>query len=133
MYMDPEFKCLDKLIVGTDLNKTAARYHVPEIKRQIQVVKEQMQAVHGGIPHDCMTSLMIIDLGKYTVMMINASPPKSCLSRTYIPRTTMKGKQLNFKNQCRCPFGAYVQAHDNRNVTNLMVDWTQGDICLGPT
>ena len=83
-----------------------------------------MQAVHGGLSYDRMTSLMIIYLGKYVVMMINAFPPKICLSRTYIPHTIMAGKQLDFKKQCRFPFGAYVQAHNDRNMTNLMVDRT---------
>ena len=53
-----------------------------------------------------MTSRMIIELGKYVIIMINAFPPKSGLSRTYILRTIMAGKQLDFKKQCRCPFGA---------------------------
>ena len=39
MYMDPEYNCLDQLIVGMDLNTTAARDHVPDIEQQIQVVK----------------------------------------------------------------------------------------------
>ena len=45
----------------------------------------------------------------------------------------MTGKQLDFKKQGRCPFGAYVQSHNDRNVTNKMIDPTQGAICLGPT
>ena len=133
MYMDPDLNCLDKLIVGMDINTTAARDHVPEIERQIQVAKEQMRAVHGGLPYDRMTSRMIIELGKCIVMMINTFPPKSSLSRTYIPRTIMTGKQLDFKKQCRCPFGAYIHDHGDSNMTNLMVDQTQGAICLGPT
>ena len=82
MYMDPEFNCVDKSIVGTDLNTTAARDHVPEIERQIQVVKERMKSFHGGLLYDHMTIRMIIELGKYVVMMINDFPPNSCLSRT---------------------------------------------------
>ena len=62
-----------------------------------------MQAVHGGLPYDHMTSWMIIELGKYVFMMINSFPPKSGLSHTYIPCTIIIGKQLDFKKQCRCP------------------------------
>ena len=94
--MDPEFNCLDKLIVGTDLNTTVARDHFPKIDRKIQVLKEHMRAVHGGLPYDRITSRMIIELGKYVVIMINAFPPKSGLSCTYIPRTIMTGNQLDF-------------------------------------
>ena len=82
MYMDPEFNCLDKLIVGTDLNTTSARDNVPEIERKIQVMKEQMRAVHGSLTYERMDSRMIIDLGKYLVMMISAFQPKISLSRT---------------------------------------------------
>ena len=58
--MDPEFNCLDKLITGTDLNTTDARDHVPTIEHKIKVAKEQMQAVHGGLPYDRMTRHIII-------------------------------------------------------------------------
>ena len=92
MYMDPYFNCLDQLIVGTDLNTTAARDNVPGIERQIKVVKERMREFHGGLPYDRMTICMIIELGKYVVMIINAFPPKSSLYRTYILRTIMTGK-----------------------------------------
>ena len=82
MYTDPEFNCLDKLIVRTDLNTTATRDHVPDIERKIKVAKERMREAHVGLPYDHMNSFMIIELGKYLVMMINAFPPKSGLSRT---------------------------------------------------
>ena len=100
MHMDPEFKCLGKLIVGVDLNTTSARDHVPEIERRMHVVKERMHEVHGGIPYNCMTSRMTIELQKYVFMMINAFPPKSGILRTYSPRTIMTGMQLDFKKQC---------------------------------
>ena len=98
MYMDPEFNCLDKLIIGTDLNKTAARYHVPDIDRKIQVTKEQMRAVHGGIPCERITGRMLIELGKFVVMIINTFPPESSLSRAYSQRNIIPGKLLDFKN-----------------------------------
>ena len=97
--MDPEFNFLKKLIIGADLNTTAARDHVPEIKIQTQLLKDWMRAVYGGLPYDCMNSRMIIELGKYAVMMINAFPPKSGISHTYSPRTIMTGKQTYFNKQ----------------------------------
>ena len=56
-----------------------------------------MRAVHGGLQYDRMTSRMIIELGKYVVMMINYFPPKSGISRTYSPRTIMTVKKLDSK------------------------------------
>ena len=121
--MDPGFNYLGKLIIGMDPNKMAASYHVPETEIQIQVVKKRTRAVHGSLPYDRMTIQMIIKLGKYVIMVIKSFQPKSIISCTYIPRTIITGKQLDFKKQ----------AHDNRNFTNHMIDRTQGDIYLGPT
>ena len=56
MHMDPEFNCLDKSIVATELNTTAARDHVTEIESQIQVAKYQIREFHGSLPYERMTS-----------------------------------------------------------------------------
>ena len=95
--MDHEFNCLGKLITGTDLNTMAARYHKPEIYIQIQVVKEYMGAVHGGLPYDRMTNRIIIEIVKYVVIMINDFPLKSGISHTYNQHTIITGKKLDFK------------------------------------
>ena len=80
-----------------------------------------------------MTSKMVIELGKYVVMMIKAFLTKSGISRNYIPCNIMTSKQLDFKSKRRCPFGAYVQLHNGHNITNQIIDQNQGLICLGPT
>ena len=66
-------------------------------------------------------------------MFLNALPPKSGLSKTYIPRTIMIGKSLDRKKSCKLHFGAYTQVHENRNVTNMLEERTQGAIYLGLT
>ena len=78
--MEPEFNYLDKLITGVDINTAAARDHVLEIERQIQAIKEHMNAVHGGLPYDCMTSWMVIELVKNVLMMLNTFSPKRGIS-----------------------------------------------------
>ena len=40
---------------------------------------------------------------------------------------------MDFKKQYRCPSIAYVKAHDDWNITNHNIDWTQGAIYLVPT
>ena len=111
----------------------AARYHVPEFEMHIHLVKERMWVVYGRLPCDRMNSRMIIELGNYVVIMINAFPPKSGIPWTYSPRNIINFKQLYFKKQCPIPFGTYIQSHYNWNTENQMIDRTQGDICLGPT
>ena len=103
MNMDPEFNCLGKLIIGTELNTTAARERVTEIERKIQVVNERMCTVHGGLTYERMNIQMIIELGKYEVMRINTFPPKSNISRAYSPRTIITGYKLESKKQQQRP------------------------------
>ena len=61
MFMDNEFAPLanDMKGVQINLNTTAAREHVPEIERQIRVVKERGRSIYNTLPfahvqcHDC--------------------------------------------------------------------------------
>ena len=75
---------------------------------------------------------MTIELAKHVVMFLNASPPKSGMSNTYRPRIIMTRKVLDLKMSSNLHFGAYVQVHEDRNVTNTLEEKTQGGICLGP-
>ena len=59
-----------------------------------------------------------------------AFPPKSGLSKTYIPHIIMTGKSLDWKKICKLHFGAYKQVHEGRNVTNMLEERTKGAICL---
>ena len=79
MFVDPEFKSLEEKVVRTTLNTTGARDHVPEVGRQIQVIKERMRAHHANLPFPSFTRRMTIDLAKHVVMLLNAFPSKSGL------------------------------------------------------
>ena len=120
-------------MVSTTLNTTGARDHVPEVERQIQVIKEHMRAHHANLPFPSFTRRMTIELAKHVVMFLNAFPPKSGISKTYSPRTIMTGKALDWKKSCKLHFEAYAQVHEDINVTNTLEDRNQGEICLGPT
>ena len=87
MFLDPEFKSLEEKVVSNTQNTTGARDHVPEVERQIQVIKEYMRAHHANLPLPSFTRRLPIELAKHVVMFLNAFPPKSGLSNTYIPRT----------------------------------------------
>ena len=97
MFVDPEFKSLEEKVVSTTLNTTGARDHVPEVERQIQVIKERMQAHHANLPLPSFTRPMTIELVKHAVMFLNAFYTKSGLSKTYSPHIIMTGKALYWK------------------------------------
>ena len=120
-------------MVSTTLKKTGARDHVPEVERQIQVIKERMQAHHTNLPLPRFTRLMTIELAKHVVMSLNTFPRKSGLSKTYSQRTIMAVKALDWNKSCKLHFGAYAKVHKDSNVTNTLEERIQGAICLGPT
>ena len=47
------------------------------------------------------------------------------------PRDIVRDRQLDVKKDCRAPFGAYVEASIDANVTNTMKDRTHSCISLG--
>ena len=133
MSVDPEFQSLEEKVGSTTLNTNGARDHVPEVERQIQVIKGQMRAHHAKIPFHSFTRRITIELDKHVVMFPNSFPPNSGLSKTYSPCTIMTGKALDWKKICKLHSGAYAQVHEDRNVTNKLEERTQGAICPGPT
>ena len=133
MFVYPEFKSLEEKVASNTLNKTGARDHVPEVERQIQVIKERIRAHHANLPLPSFKRHMTIELSKHAVMLLNTFPPKSVLSNTYSPRTIMTVKALDWNKSYKLHFGAYAQVHEDRNVTNTLEERTRGEICLGPT
>ena len=79
MFVDTEFKSLKEKVVITTLNTTGERDHVPEVERQIQVIKERMRAHHANLHFPSFTRRMTIEQAKHVVMFLNAFPPKSGL------------------------------------------------------
>ena len=128
MFVEPEFNSLEEKVVITNLNTTGARDHVPEVERQIKVIKERMRAHHAKLPFPSLTISMTIDLYKNVMMFLNAFPPKIGRSKTYSPHTIMTGKSLDWKKICKLQFGAYAQVNEDRNVTNSLEERTQGAI-----
>ena len=48
------------------------------------------------------------------------------------PREIVMGRKLDFKKDCRAPFGAYIEASVDADVTNDMSPQTKGSLSLGP-
>jgi hypothetical protein len=130
--MDREFECLRDDIRGVVLNTTATSEHVPEIERQIRVVKERARAIWSTLPFNAIPNRMIVELVICVVLWLNAFPPSSGVSKTYSHRTIMTSTTLDYSKHCKLPFGAYVQTQEENNPTNNMKERTCAAICLGP-
>jgi hypothetical protein len=131
--MDREFECLRADLPELNLNTTAASEHVPDVERQIRVIKERSRAIRSTLPFKSIPGRIIIELVYYAAFWINEFPPSSGVSAFYSPRTIMTGTALDFAKHCKLPFGAYAEAHEEYPQTNTMAPRTLGVICLGPT
>ena len=75
MFVDPEFKSLEEKVFSTTMNKTGACDHVPEVERQIQVIKEHVQAHHANLPFPSFTRRMNIQVGEIRRDVPQCLPP----------------------------------------------------------
>ena len=50
MFADPEFQFLEDKVAITRLNTSGARDHVPEVERQIKIIKERIRAYNANLP-----------------------------------------------------------------------------------
>ena len=78
---DPQFNPMKKEIeekFHTRFNPTSENEHVAEIERQIRVIKERIRATLSSFPwKKAILKLIVKEVAKNTIMMLNAIPPKS--------------------------------------------------------
>jgi hypothetical protein len=96
-------------------------------------MKERARAIRSTLRFKHLPSRMIIELINLVTLWLNEFPPSSGISDTFSPRTIMTGTALDYEKNCKLPFGAYVETHEERPRTNTLYERTQGVICLGPT
>ena len=77
--MDNEFEVIrpDMGKLQIKLNTTSSGEHVPEIERQIQVVKERVRATWNSLPLKNFPNRMIEQMVENAVFWLNALPVKS--------------------------------------------------------
>ncbi len=131
--MDNEFESLQNLVPIIVVNTTAAKEHVPEIKRRIRLIKEQGRGILNTLPYKKMPQLMLIELIYHVVLWLNASPIKSGVFATLSPQEIVLRHKLDFAKHCKAIFGSYCEAHNEPVPSNMMATRASPAIVLGPT
>jgi hypothetical protein len=130
--MDMEFEPLVDTMEEVHINTTAAREHVGDIERKIREIKERTRGTVSEVPFKhCMPDQAIIHLVYFIVLWINGFPTANGVSEAYLPREMVTGMKLDFGKHCRVPFGAYVEASFDDEVTNMLKERTHSCISLG--
>lgn len=133
---DGEFNQLEIFCIelGLTLKTTAANEHVPDIERQLRVIKERARAIRCTLPFDRIPKRVIIEMMSFVVFWLNLIPNKNGVSSTLGPRNIVTNTRATFRDHCGIPFGAYAQMHKEPHPSNdISIARTQGGICLGPT
>ena len=119
--------------IGIEPNPTSANEHVPEVERQIRIVKERVSGLYNTLPYETIPKIMMEHLVYYVVGWLNNFPVKSGISKILSPRTLITGVQLDHNKHCLLEFGEYVQVHEENSPTNSMEPRATGAIALGST
>ena len=132
--MDQEFDCLRDIMPGNlDLNTTAAGKHIPEIERQIRLLKERAHAIWSRLPFQKVPERITIELILFVVLWLNYLMPASGVLHTYSLRTIETGRTLDYKKNYKVELGAYVECHKDNDLSNTITERNHGGIYMGPT
>ncbi len=116
-----------------EINTTAARKHVGEIKRFICTIKERSRALVSDLPYNILPRQITIHVVYFAVLWLNSLPAAAGVSKKYSPREIVLGRELDFNKHCKATFGSYVEAHKDPTITNTMRSCTFPGVFLGPT
>jgi hypothetical protein len=131
--MDMEFEKLKDVLPNITINTTAAREHVGEIERKIQVIKERARGTMATLSYLTLSKIMIIKLMHFCVLWLNSFPDKSGVSEKWRLMELILHHWLDVKLHCKTSFRAYCEMHTDPDITNTMERRTKWGICMGPT
>jgi hypothetical protein len=131
--MDMEFKKLKDVLPNITINTTAAREHVGEVERKIQVIKERARGAMATLPYLTLPKIMIVELMHFCFLWLNSFPVKSGVSEKWSLRELISRHWPDAKLHCKTPFGAYCEMHTDPHKTNTMEPRTKWRICMGLT
>jgi hypothetical protein len=108
-------------------NLASANKHIPEIKRKIRVIKEQVRAIIYSIPFNSLPAQMLVYAVLFVMKQLNLFPVKG--GSKLSPKQIMSGEVVQYQ------FVQWVLAgtkiHEEDQPRNGMVARMQGAISLG--
>ena len=94
------------------MNLTRSNEHVPEIERQIRVVKYRARCVRHRIPFNRIPRLLLFHILFVSVKILNFLPTKRGVSTAHIPKTILYGGTFHYKRHLALNIVQYCQFHE---------------------
>ena len=114
-WSDNEFGPLKKRLreeAGAELNLSARNEHVPEIERNIRLLKERLPSMLAGMPYKKIPTNFKRELILTCAAMLNVVPRDAGISNTLTPMELLCGRSLDFKKHCALAPGTYCLVHE---------------------
>ena len=89
---DMEFACIQHNVLPTQFNITPRDAHVGEVERSIRTIKERVRADIHDMPFKRLPKLIIVELVRRAVQVLNQFPALDGVSDTLSPLNIMTGK-----------------------------------------
>ena len=117
---------------AANLDTAAPDEHVPEVERNIRVIKYRICSALADMPYTKIPSNFKKELVLICVSLLNMIPRKAGLSKTLSPWTIMTRRALDYKKHCRVAAGEYCLIHEEKKPRNSMRHRASAAIAIGP-
>ena len=91
-----------------EVNTTAAREHVPDIERQIRLIKERVICTMSDFPFNPIPRLVLIHVVYMCGMWLNAIHRKAGAVQGVSPRELVTVRTVDYKRDFRACMGGYI-------------------------
>ena len=135
IHCDNEFRSIMDAVkdeLGCTMNYYPAQEHVSEAERNIRTIGERIRALFHLLPYNKLPKVMLKHLTLLCTRQLNYFPAKGGVSAYFSPHVIMTGTDLDYAKHCQIPFGAYVQANEDKPPKNNNKPRTLDAIYLSP-
>jgi hypothetical protein len=133
IHSDMEFECVQYDLLPTQFELTPRDAHVGEVERSIRTIKERVRSDIHGMPFKRLPKMLIIELVRRAVKVLNQFPALDGVSDTVSPLAIMTGKANPDYHHMKLDFGTYAQVFEDNQPTNTTKSRRTGAIALNPT
>ena len=74
------------------------------------------------MPYQVFHKTIIVHLVYFVTLWINTFPTENGKSDILSPREIVMQRKMDYQKHCQVEFGAYLQAHDDPDITNTSVE-----------
>jgi hypothetical protein len=115
-----------------DLNLGAPKHYIPEVERNILIIKGRLRSVLTSMPYDYLPLNFKTELVLACVVTLNMIPRQASVSPAHSPWGLITGRSIDYNKHFRLAPGAYCLVHEENAPTNTMDQRALAAIAISP-